>query len=204
MRQLALALILLSGCAAVQPAAPAAPIPSVTPAPSGQQVSDVVPSGAFVFFEDFEGGTGRWQLPASAEVGWRLLHAHTCTGEYSLLLGRDQAETFTGSAQDSYVTLATGLDLAKSRRPAFKYDVLGLAMPDGAIALSLEVRPAGGAWQPLGDARVANHAFALTFVSDLSAWTGQTIDLRFHGVVKDVKEPTRGLYLDQLAVIEAR
>jgi hypothetical protein len=206
MRHLALVALLLSGCAAAQPVVPPAPVASATPmpAPVGQQVSDNVPSGAFVFFEDFEAGTGRWTMPPSADVGWRLLKAHTCTGDFSLLLGKDQQEPFTGSAQDRYVTLATGLDLSKARRPALKYDVLGHALPDGAVSMVVEVRPPGGDWQPLGDQRIADHPFALTFVSELTAWTGKTVDLRFHGTVKDVAEPSKGLYLDQIAVIEAR
>jgi hypothetical protein len=203
MRQLAIGLILLlSGCAATFPVPPEAPIPSAASAP--QLVSDDVPSGSFVFFEDFEAGTGRWQLPAGPDLGWRLLKAHTCTGDYSLLLGRDQQEPFTGSAQDSYVTLTNGLDLTRAKNPLLKYDVLGAATPEGAVAMTVEVRPAGGAWQPLGETRLANHNFALSFVSPLTGWAGQKLDLRFHGTIKQVQAPSKGLYLDQIAVIEAR
>jgi hypothetical protein len=210
MRQLALALILLlPGCAAatpVTPAASSAPQPAATPiaALAPDLVSDVVPPGSFVFFEDFEAGTGRWQLPAAADLGWRLLKAHTCTGEYSLLLGKDGQAPFTGSAQDSYVTLTQGLDLSKATNPLFKYDVLGKATPDGAVTFTVEVRAKGGDWKPLGEPRVANHAFALTYVSPLTEFAGQTVDLRFHGKIDQVQEPSKGLYLDQVAVIEAR
>lgn len=205
MRQLALALILLlPGCAAATPAVAPSPTQASSDPLAPNLVSDVVPPGSFLFFEDFEAGTGRWQLPAAADLGWRLLKAHTCTGEYSLLLGKDGQEPFTGSAQDSYVTLATGLDLSKATNPLFKYDVLGKASPDGAVSCSVEVRTKDGDWKPLGEPRVANHAFALTYVSPLAEFVGQTVDLRFHGKIDQVQAPSKGLYLDQVAVIEAR
>lgn len=211
----------LAGCAAAP--VPVAPSPapvvvSVAPSPGASPAvptddegasaanSQKVPEGAFLFYEDFEHGTDRWDIPAVAPdaVAWRLLHAHSCTGEYTMLLGRDQQAAFTGPAADSVFTLKDGLDLSKGVKPMLKYDLKGLALPYDAIAFQPEVQPPGGAWQPLGQPVQADHNFALTYTDDLSAWAGKRLGLRFRVTVKATDKPTSGIYLDEIAVLEPR
>ncbi|MDB5099360.1 MAG: hypothetical protein JWM80_3781 [Cyanobacteria bacterium RYN_339] len=189
MRHLLL-LVCLAGCA------PAATFQPPNPAASGPPVAtnaDLVPTGKFLFYEDFENGTEKWELPAT---GWQLLNAYSCGGKFTMLLPD------TGRPGESYFTLRAPLDLGKLVKPLLKYDVKGLTTPEDATVIQAEVRPPGQDWRPLGHDARGNHAFAAAVVADLKPYAGQTVGLRFHGTTKAGQADTKGMYLDDVGVIE--
>jgi hypothetical protein len=185
-----LPLLFLAGCAPTA-TLPAPGLSAVgTPAATN---ADRVPAGKFLFLEDFEGGTARWELPAT---GWRLLNAMSCGGLYTMLLPD------AGQPGESVFTLKEPLDLKAASKPVLKFDVKGLTSPEDAVVIQAEVRPEGKDWQPLGHDARGNHVFVASVVADLAPFAGQAVGLRFHGVTKAGKADAKGMYLDDVAVIE--
>jgi hypothetical protein len=180
-----LPLLLLAGCAP----APVLPAASPTPPPG----ADKVQPGKFLFYEDFENGTDKWELPAT---GWQILAAYSCGGKYSMLLpdaGKPGTTTFT---------LKEPLDLAKAVKPFLKYDVKGLTNPATAVEVRAEIQPAGKAWLAIGHASQGDHAFVASQVADLVPYVGQAVGLRFVGTTRDGTADSKGMFLDDVAVIE--
>lgn len=202
--RLAAALALLAlGCA---PPAPA-PAPNISlidslPSPSPSASADVVPSGAFLFYEDFEQGAGRWTMSAAPGPGWRLLQAYTCGGAFTMHLGLPEQAPFQPAAGTAELALAAPLDLTKGRSPRLKFDVLGTATPEGAIVVQAEARDPGAVWKPLGEPVTARHALMRSIVRDLSPWAGRRAELRFRAEMSPGTAPTQGFYLDDVQVIE--
>jgi hypothetical protein len=186
-----LPLLLLAGCAPAPVITAATPSP-MPPVPVSAN-SDPVPAGKFLFYEDFENGTDRWELPAT---GWQLLNAFTCGGKYTMLLPD------SGQPGESTFTLKQPIDLAKAVKPVLKFDVKGLTTPEDAVVIQAELRPAGKDWQPLGHDARGNHVFVASVAADLTPYVGQAVGLRFHGVTKAGKADSKGMYLDDVAVIE--
>lgn len=201
---------LLNACAGGTPSAPT-PTSAVEAAVAGAPVvtpsqepvkSDPVPAGPYLFYEDFEHGQDRWTMPAAGSAaGWRVLHAHTCDGDYTMLYGQDAQAPFSGPAAESVLALNAPLDLTGAKKPVLKYDVKGEAVPDSAGSITAELKAPGGDWQAVGRISHANHAYAASVVSDLTPWVGQQVQLRFRADLA-ASSQTTGLYLDDIAVIE--
>jgi hypothetical protein len=195
----------LAACSASPPTPPlsvAAPAPA-SPKAAESVTSDAVPSGAFIFYEDFENGAARWQLPAVTPASeWRLLNAPSCGGMWTMLIGQADRTPFTGPAGESIFTLVAPIDLAKAVKPILKFDVKGLATPEDAVSIQAEVKLATGDWTPIGHPAIGNHAFVGSVVCDLGPFVGKRISLRFRATLKQALQPSYGLYLDDIAVIE--
>ncbi len=191
---------------AVGAAALAAPIPtpsatSTTTSPTFG--SDPVPAGAFLFYEDFERGYDRWALPdASAAVTFRKLNAPTCGGLWSILLGTADHARYTPAPGEHVLALKAPLDLSKAKKPFLKYDVKGVTFPAEAVELWAEIRGAGGAWTPVGRRVRGGYVFMASIGADLTAWAGQPIDLRFRARMTTGTEGAKGMYLDDVQVVE--
>lgn len=182
-----LPLLLVASCA------PAPVITAATPSPSPSVNPDMAPSGKFLFYEDFENGTDKWELPAT---GWQILAAYSCGGKYTMLLPD------AGKPGETVFTLKEPLDLAKAVKPVLKYDVKGLTNPATAVELRVEVKPAGKDWLAVGHTTQGDHVFVASQIADLVPYVGQAIGLRFVGTTRDGKADSKGMYLDDIAVIE--
>ena len=209
-----LLLALLAAACGPQEAAPPAPpapaLPTLAPAPTpfgpaAGYGSDPLPTGAFVFYEDFERGFDRWTLPdAAAPVTFRQLNAPTCGGLWTILLGTADHAPFVPTAGEHVLALKAPIDLGKARRPYFKYDVKGTTRPEAALDLVAELRGRDGAWTPVGRRVRGGYVFMASIGADLTAWAGQLVDLRFRAVLADGEGPSGGLYLDDIQIIEPR
>lgn len=174
-------------------------LPSASPsAVSG----DVVPAGAFLFYEDFEQSTDRWTLPDSPAPGWRLLQAFTCGGAYTMHVGLPEQAPFTPQAGESTFVTARAIDLTKGKTPKLKFDLLGTATPASALTIHPEVREPGGAWTALGAPLTAQYVTMRSIVRDLTPYAGKKIELRFRAVMEAGQAETKGLFLDDIQVIE--
>jgi hypothetical protein len=204
MTRLAISIIALAlaGCAA--PAAPVAPAGSPVPSPSPSTgISPSQLTGAFLFYEDFEKGMDRWAIAGpDGPVGWHLLKAYACGGLYSMLMGQADQTPFTAGAGEYTLTLKALLDLTRAKRPHLRYDVKGLATPETAFAFQPEARRPGGDWQPIGDRSTARFVLVNTLAADMTAFAGGTAELRFRVVSRPADAPTKGMYLDDVQVIE--
>lgn len=209
-RSLALLALLAAGCAepAAAPVAPSASaLPSLiasvpTPAPTAKPAL-AVPAGAFLFFEDFERGVDRWELPEGAEKPqWRQLQAYTCGGAYTMLLGRPKASPYVPAEGASILALKAPIDLKKAVKPVLKFDVVASATPADALTVQPEVKAGEGDWQPLGEAVTASYPLMLPIVRELTPYVGQAIALRFRATMRAGSGETRGFYLDDVHVIE--
>ena len=116
-------------------------------------------------------------------------------------VGRTKAQHL-GDPGESTFTLKEALDLKTAIKPVLKFDVKGLTSPEDAVVIQAELRPAGQDWQPLGHDARGNHVFVASVVADLQPYAGQTVGLRFRGVTKAGKADSKGMYLDDVAVIE--
>jgi hypothetical protein len=179
-------------------------VPTPTPRPLAGTLPPV--AGAFLFYEDFEKGMAgmkRWTISGPArDVAWRLLEARTCGGQFTMHLGRPKQATFQAARGDSYLTLSAPLDLRTAKKPTLKYDVKGVANPPEAVRYQAEIRPAGGKWTPLGPVIEGRFVLMQSIYLDISRYAGQPLGLRFHAWTQPGREPSKGLYLDDVFVIE--
>lgn len=192
---------------AVVAAASAAPTQAPTASPAAQITngSDPLPAGAFLFYEDFERGYDRWALPdASAAVTFRPLNAPTCGGLWSILLGTADHARYVPTAGEHLLALKAPLDLTTAKKPFLKYDVKGVTFPAEAIDVRAEIRGEDGVWTPIGRRVTGDYVFMASIGADLSAWVGKRIGLRFRAVVTAGSGPSKGMYLDDVQVIEPR
>jgi hypothetical protein len=183
--------------------APGAYGPATPTTPDPVWGSDPVPAGSFLFYEDFEKGYDRWAMPdPKAEVAFRPLNAPTCGGLWSILLGTADHERYTPAAGEHVLALADPLDLTKAKRPFLKYDVKGVTFPETAIDLTAEVRPEGGAWTPVGRRIRGGYVFMASIGADLTAYAGQQVGLRFRATFTAGEAAAKGMYLDDVQVLE--
>jgi hypothetical protein len=195
-----LLLALLAGC--TQPATPVTPASTPVPSPS-TGISPSQLTGAFLFYEDFEKGMDRWAIAGpTGPVGWRLLKAYACGGLYSMLMGQDDQAPYTAASGDYTLTLRQPVDLGKAKRPHLRYDVKGLATPETAFAFQPEARRPDGEWQPIGERSTARFVLVNTLAANMSAFAGGPAELRFRVVAAPSDTPTKGMYLDDVQVIE--
>ncbi|MFN3429981.1 MAG: hypothetical protein ACK46X_08510 [Candidatus Sericytochromatia bacterium] len=204
-----LGLALALGCATPAPSIPAPsgpPLIASLPSPSPSVAAPAVPSGAFLFFEDFERPARfaeRWDVTGGTpEVNWRVLEANTCGGAYTMLLGRAGQAPFEGVAAEATLVLRQPIDLIKARRPHLKFDVLGQAQPARAITVQAEGRRADGAWEPLGEPVIASDSLVRPVVTDVTRFAGGALALRFRAVLTPGEAPLKGLLLDDVQIIE--
>lgn len=161
--------------------------------------------GAFLFYEDFEKGMGKWSVAGNqAGLGWHLLNAATCGGLWTMVLGKAMNEPHQGQACTAYLSAKAPIDLGKAKAPQLQYDLKGVSNPPELIDLVAEVRPVGGAWKAVGAIAHGSLPLVLTFTADLSAHAGQKIELRFRGQLQPAKAPTKGFYLDDIHIVEPR
>ncbi|HEY9720412.1 MAG TPA: hypothetical protein V6D47_00245 [Oscillatoriaceae cyanobacterium] len=206
-----LAGLLLVGCSANAPDAENAVsslnLPGFDNTPTavsdGEPSPDVPLTGAFLFFDDFEHGTRKWTIGGgSANPHWALLHAPTCTGAYVMHLGKPDVSNFTPAAGEQTLTLVAPIDLTGAKRPQLTYDVLGSDDPQNAIVVQPEVQVDGGAWTPVGTPALARYDLTRTRFADLTAYDGKRVLLRFDTVLEPSGAATKGMFLDNVQVIE--
>lgn len=173
-----------------------------TPVNDGEPSPDVPLTGAFLFFDDFEHGTGKWTVGGGdADPHWAILHAPTCSGAYVMHLGMPDVSQFTPQAGDETLTLKAPVDLTQAKRPQLTYDVLGSDDPQDAMVIQPEVQVDGGAWTPVGTPALARYDLTRTRFADLTAYDGKQVLLRFDTVIKS-GGATRGMFLDNVQIIE--
>jgi hypothetical protein len=199
----ALALV-LGHAASAEPVRVASLLDSV-PSPHVTVPGDVglAPAGAFLFYEDFEHGALRWDLTRSGgPVGWYLLNASNCGGLYTMALGlKDQK---AGKLTEGGWSVLTGpwIDLRKAKKPVLKFDVKGEVTPAEAVTVYTEVSKDGRAWQQVGYPTQARYMLMQTRVADLKAYVGTKVQLRFRAVWTPSRTDSKGLFLDDIHVIE--
>ena len=208
---------LLLGCQAAPAPAPAAsnavadldlpgfgatPGPTPTPDP-GDAIPNVPLAGSFLFFEDFEHGDARWTLAGGANgIGWLLLHAPACGGDYTMLMGRPDQAPFAGASGEAVLTDTAGIDLTTARDPYMSYDVMGSFEPATAFTLTPELQDATGSWQPLGTPLAGRYPTVKTRIVLLKPYCGQVVHLRFRASFQAPYAATKGFYLDNVQVVE--
>jgi hypothetical protein len=204
---IAVALAAASPVPAPNPQAPhlAPSLLDALPSPTPRPILPPMPSpvvGPWLFHEDFEHGMDRWR--ATGDPCWHLLRAAACGGLYTMVLGRAHNDVFTNLRAAGDLVLAKPIDLTRARRPHLQYDLKGLCYPADLLAIRPYVRRPGGAWKPVGQPGQARYPLVVTFAADLTPWAGGPIELRFHGDMKPGPKANRGLYLDDVNVVDAR
>lgn len=185
------ALVLLLGACAMRSSPDAEPTP------------DVPLVGTFLFFEDFETERRLWMHSgAEAGVSWLRLNAPVCGGAWAMQVGRPGQATFAGVRGEHLLTLRRPIPLGTSKRPHLTYDVRGEAVPPESAVLQPEARPVGGEWRPVGSPALGRYRMVRTRFADLTALAGAPIELRFRVTLTGATQPTRGLYLDMVQVID--
>jgi hypothetical protein len=205
---IALALAAASPVPAPNPQAPhlAPSLLDALPSPTPRPILPPMPSpmvGTWLLHEDFEHGMGHWRASGgSGDAGWHLLRAAACGGLYTMVLGRPHNDPFTNVAATAELTLAKPVDLTRLRKPHLQYDLKGLCFPYDLLAIRPYVRRPGQVWKPVGALGYARYPLVVTFAADLSAFAGGPIELMFRGEMHAGAKPNRGLYLDDVTVLE--
>jgi hypothetical protein len=225
MKRLLLAVLALN-VLACKPTEEKAAAPSPSPAPTASAPmslaealpsalpSTVLPSmppptaGRFVFFDDFENGTAKWQVDeGKGGLGWHHIKSKSCGGLYTMVLGTPhndpfKSDAFKGGQVTAYLGTAKPIDLKGAHKPQLQFDLKGYTTPKEVLTIQPEVRPAGGAWQPVGAPATAQFPVVVTFTADLTPYAGQAVDLRFKGTIKGNDQPNKGVFLDDVHVVE--
>lgn len=174
---------------------PAATLPSMPPMALGKKL----------FHEDFEEDRPTFRASGTRSgVGWHRLRAAACGGRYTMVLGRAFNDVFTNAPATADLTLVKPLDLRRTRHPRLQYDLKGITYPPDLVEIRPWVRRPGGRWQAIGAVGQARYMFVATFTADLTPFRGGKLELRFRGVVKAGNKPNKGMYLDDIAVVEPR
>lgn len=162
--------------------------------------------GAFIFYDDFEKGMGKWTVSGNSKgLGWHLLNAATCGGLWTMVLGKALNEAHQGQACEAYVTAKAPIDLTKAKSPQLQYDLKGISLPPEGIEVRAQIRKVGAAtWTEVGPVAHGSLPLVLTFVADISAFAGSKVELRFCGKLHPAAKPTKGFYLDDVHVVEPR
>jgi hypothetical protein len=174
---------------------PAATMPSMPPMALGKKL----------FHEDFEAGMATFRAEGTRKgLGWHRLRAAACGGRYTMVLGRAFNDVFTDATTTADLVLVKPLDLTRARHPRLQYDLKGITYPPERVEVRPWVRRPGGQWQPIGAVGQARYMFVATFTADLTAYRGGKLDLRFRGEIKAGSKPNKGMYLDDITVVEPR
>jgi hypothetical protein len=178
-------------------------LPSVVPSPVMPKMPAPV-AGRFVFFDDFENGFAKWKIEGGADgLGWHHIKSKSCGGLYTMVLGTATNEPYTGGQAVSYLAAAAPIDLKGTKKPQLQYDLKGYTTPPEVIAIRPELRKPGGAWQPIGAVANARYAVVVTFTADLVPYAGGPVELRFKGEIKGSGQPNKGIFLDDVHVVES-
>lgn len=162
-------------------------------------------AGSFAFYEDFENGIARWKMANAANgLGWHHIKSKSCGGLYTVVLGRKENVEFSKERAEAYLVVTKPIDLRKSRKPQLQYDLKGATMPPEILTVTVEGRRPGGTWRPIGAKANARYAVVVTFTADLKPYIGGLLDLRFKGVVKGTDKLVKGMFLDDIHVVESR
>ena len=181
-----------------------AALPSPTPDSTLPRMAPEI-AGAFLFYEDFERGRDKWAISGGAKgVGWHHLKAATCGGLYTMVLGEAKNPPTRFAQGEALLTLKQPIDLRKAKSAQLQYDIKGSLKPADAATIVAEARSPGGAWKAIAPPATARFPLVVTFTADLSPWLGQQVELRFRGSTKPAAEPSKGFYLDDIHVIEAK
>lgn len=161
--------------------------------------------GPSYFHEDFEHGLSRWEATGGrGDLGWHHLRAVACGGHYTMVLGRPHNEPFSGPATRAWLTARGPIHLRGAHRPRLQYDLRGVTTPHELLAVRPEIQLPGQPWHPVGAEGVARYTLVATFTADLTPYAGRDVRLRFVGHVGASARPNRGLYLDDVFVLEPR
>ncbi|MDB5100853.1 MAG: hypothetical protein JWM80_5274 [Cyanobacteria bacterium RYN_339] len=178
-------------------------LPSAMPSPVLPKMPAPV-AGRFVFFDDFENGTAKWRMEGGAGgLGWHHLKTKSCGGLYTMILGTATNGEFKQAKAAGYLVAVKPVDLTGTKKPQLQYDLKGANMPPDVITIRPEIRRAGGAWQPIGAVAEARYPVVVTFTADLIPYAGSVIDLRFRGEIKGGDQPSKGVFLDDVHVVES-
>ncbi|MEB3222425.1 MAG: hypothetical protein VKS61_10140 [Candidatus Sericytochromatia bacterium] len=176
------------------------------PSPTPNQALPSMPPplmGAFVFYEDFERGISRWRIEGGkGGVGWHLLHAATCGGRYTMVLGREMNPVADLVAADALLTLRAPLKLPAGVPLQLKYDLKGTVAPPEASRITAELRGGQGPWQPAAPTATARYPLMVSYRVDLTPRGGQQVWLRFRGATRKALGKHKGFYLDDIQVLQ--
>ncbi|MEB3283864.1 MAG: hypothetical protein VKN33_01075 [Candidatus Sericytochromatia bacterium] len=216
----AIPLLLVVGLSACDPGTeknPQTPAPSLSapislldalPSPTPDQTLPSMPpamAGSFLFYEDFERGTERWEISGGkGEIGWHLLKASTCGGLYTMVLGHTLNQASRFARTSSLLSLKTDIAIPPQGQFQIKYDVKGNVTPPEAAIIQAEIRPENGTWIRIAPTASARFPLVVTFKADLAPFLGQTIGLRFRGTTETTQDPQKGFYLDDIHIIRKR
>lgn len=207
----------LGGCLAPG-AAPPGPVPTpAAPAPTPFLVPSIPETDPFPLIgplrqeEGFEHGQATWRDEAARpdtphdRVVWRRLQGSFCGGQYVMQVGVEGFKPFEPMPAECVLTEEATMSLAGMQRPHLRFSVFGVAYPPESLRLQAEARdPAGGGWQPVGPAIRARHYRTAVYSADLTAWVGGDVQVRFRALLAPGDRPTRGMLLDDIALIEPR
>jgi hypothetical protein len=182
----------------------AAALPSALPSTVMPKMPTPV-AGRFVFFDDFENDAAKWKTEGGkGGVAWYRIKSKSCGGLYTMVLGTAKNEPFKHVETTAYVATARPVDLKGTVHPQLQYDLKGYTTPVEVLEIQPEIRVAGGAWQPVGAVATGQFPVVVTFTADLTPFAGKQIDLRFKGVVKGNEQPNKGIFLDDVHVVEPK
>lgn len=177
--------------------------PKPTPTPDPREPAPPVPlEGAFYFLDDFEQDAHPWTQQADPGPGWSLEYGTTCSGHWFMHVGRMGPQR--DEPRDATMRLATWIDLRKARHPMLTYDVLGDAKPEENVWLQPEVLAEGGAWEPVGTTSYGRYTTVKTRFADLMSYADKRVRVGFHARFNPPYQASRGLFLDNVQVIEPR
>lgn len=216
---LALSLVACKPSQEEQKATAPSPAPSAT-ATAPMSLAEALPSalpstvmpkmptpvaGRFVFFDDFENGAAKWKLEGGkGGVSWHHIKSKSCGGLYTMVLGTAKNDAFKQVQTTAYVASVKPVDLKGTRHPQLQYDLKGYTTPQEVLTIQPEIRLPGGAWQPVGALATGQFPVVVTFTADLTPYAGKQIELRFKGAVKGNDQPNKGIFLDDVHVVEPK
>jgi hypothetical protein len=130
------------------------------------------------------------------------LQAYACGGAYTMHVGLPEQAPFTPEAGESVLATRTPIDLRRGTSPRLKFDFLGTASPAAAMTMHVEARSPGADWKAVGEPVTAQYVTMRSIVRDLTPWAGTMAELRFRVVMQAGTAPSKGVFLDDIQVIE--
>ena len=213
----------LTGCAAIAPLAPVGeptgpgadppvPRPVFTLPPASEVENDPFPLiGPIQREEGFEQSQAAWRDAAAgswaspSKVLWRRLEGAFCGGQYVMQVGVEGFKPFDPMPAECLLTEEATVSLAGMQRPHLRFSVFGVAYPPESLRLQAEAREAGtDGWAPVGPSIRARHYRTAVYSADLTRWVDRSVQVRFRATLAPGDKPTRGLLLDDIALIEPR
>lgn len=179
---------------------------ALVPSPEPSIVMPKMPTpiaGRFVFYDDFEKPNTKWKTSRGKDgVAWFRIESKSCGGLYTMVLGKQDNSEFKGVATTAYMTTSAPVDLKGTKAPQLQYDLKGMTRPFETIGVHVEARRPGGAWKAIGAPAVARYPTVVTFTADLTEFAGGPMEMRFVGDVKAEDRPNKGMFLDDIHVVE--